>query len=96
MREFVVLVSGAAAASNGDGEVLLSPGAHFGERGLIDDTPHECSVSTRAPTRLLVFGPAAFRGMLDRIPSVGRKLLSEMVTELRTIDQESRSLRAVS
>lgn len=94
VREFIVLVSG--AASNGNGSVTLTPGAYFGEMGLIDGTAHAQTIQTESPTRLLVFSPGAFRGMLARIPSVGRKLLVEKVAELRRDNQESRSLRAVS
>jgi CRP/FNR family cyclic AMP-dependent transcriptional regulator len=94
VREFVVLVSG--AASNGNGSVSLTPGAYFGELGLVDGRPHAQTVQTQSPARLLVFSAGAFRGMLARIPSVGRRLLSGMVTELREAAQEPRSLRAVS
>lgn len=94
VREFVVVVRGTAVASNGAGAVTLAPGAYFGETGLIDDEAHARDVVTTTDARLLVFGAGAFRGMLDRIPSVGRKVMSGLVTELRA--QDSRSLRAVS
>lgn len=94
VREFIVLMSG--AASNGNGSVTLTPGAYFGEMGLIDGTAHTQTIQTESPIRLLVFSPGAFRGMLARIPSVGRKLLAEKVAELRSNNQAPRSLRAVS
>jgi CRP/FNR family cyclic AMP-dependent transcriptional regulator len=94
VREFVVLVRGSASAGNGS--VTLTPGAYFGEMGLIDGKPHAHTVRTSAPTRLLVFSAGAFRGMLTRIPSVGRQLLAGMVSELRETAQEPRRLRAVS
>lgn len=93
-REFIVIVRGTAA--NGDGTAVLGPGAYLGHMGLIDGRTHSRTVETLTSTRLLVFGAGAFRGMLDRIPVVGRKLLAEMVTQLRRADQPSRSLRAVS
>jgi CRP/FNR family cyclic AMP-dependent transcriptional regulator len=96
VREFVVLVRGTAAAADGEGHVLLAPGAYFGEMGLIDGRPHPRDVQTLTATRLLVFDARAFRGLLERIPSVGRKLLGEMVARLRVANQDSRSLRAVS
>jgi CRP-like cAMP-binding protein len=95
-REFVVLVRGTASSSDGDGSLTLAPGAFFGETGLIDGRPHGRTVETLTPARVLVFDSRAFRGMLHRLPAVGRKLLEEMVAQLRSIDQESRSLRAVS
>ena len=95
-REFVVLVGGAAAASKGESSVSLAPGSYFGDMGLIDGRPHASTIQARTQVRLLVFSPGAFRGMLHRIPAVGRKLLTEMVVQLRTVDQDPRSLRAVS
>lgn len=95
-REFVVVIHGAAVASDGRGDVILAPGAFFGEMGLLDGTPHACNVETLTPTRLLVFDARAFRGMLDRLPSVARTLLGELVQRLRVVDQDPRSLRAVS
>ena len=95
-KEFVVLVSGSASAFDGEASVCLAPGAYVGAAGLIDDSPHSMTVETIEPTRVLVFSPGAFRGMLHRIPSVGRKLLADKVTDLRKPDQAPRSLRAVS
>jgi CRP-like cAMP-binding protein len=96
VREFVVLVRGTASADGENGTVTLVPGAYFGATGLIDGKAHAHDVETQTPARLLVFGAGAFRGMLERIPSVGRKLLAGMVSELRAADYDSRSLRAVS
>ncbi len=95
-KEFVVLVRGSVAASNGSGSVSLAPGTYFGDEALIGDRPHSRTVTTQTQTRLLVFGPGAFRGMLHKVPSVGRKLLDRKVAYLRHSDQEPRSLRAVS
>ncbi len=95
VREFVVLVRGAASASNGHNGVSLVPGSHFGAVGLTDDGQHAQTIETTTPARLLVFGPGAFRGMLHRLPAVGRELLAAKVEPLQA-SQESRSLRAVS
>ncbi len=95
-REFVVLVSGGVEASDGGSSVSLTPGSYFGDLGLIDGRPYGRTIQTRSQARLLVFSPGAFRGMLHRIPAVSRKLLAELVTQLRTADQDSRNLRAVS
>lgn len=95
VREFVMLVRGVASASNGHEPVALAPGSHVGELGLCDDDTHQQTVEATTPVRLLVFGPGAFRGMLTRIPSVGRALLAPKVERLDR-PQEPRSLRAVS
>lgn len=95
-REFLLLVRGTVTASNGTGDVTLSPGAQLGAAELVRGGRHTRHVQTSTPVKLLVFGAPAFRGMLDRIPAVGRRLLQEIVTEIHPKDQTSRSLRAVS
>ena len=95
VREFVVLVRGTASASNGHDAIALAPGSHIGAVELTDDGLHGRTVEATTPVRLLVFGPRAFRGMLRRMPSVGRTLLAAKVEPLHR-DQEPRSLRAVS
>lgn len=94
VREFIVVVRG--VASSDDHAVALSPGAYVGHVGLLDPGRHGHTFRTDTATRLLVFSPGAFRGMIHRIPAVGRKVLAHVVTELRSDDQPSRSLRAVS
>lgn len=95
VREFVVLVRGVASASNGQHAVALAPGSHVGAVELTEDGVHSKTIESSTPVRLLVFGPGAYRGMLQRIPDVGRTLLAGKVEQLRR-DQEPRSLRAVS
>lgn len=94
-REFVVVVRGAVVATNGHGPAVYGPGSHFGEMGLVDGGSHSETVVTETPVRLLVFEARAFRGLLERAPSVSRKLLRELVHRVRA-DQSARSLRAVS
>jgi CRP-like cAMP-binding protein len=94
VREFVVLVDGTASMSNGHDDVLLAPGTHVGEREILDRSPAAGTVTARTRVRLLVFGAPQFRGMLDRLPGVGRRILAGTVSELCA--QEPRSLRAVS
>src|SRR5713101_5475957 len=71
-REFVVMVDGVASAADGDGELLLGPGAYYGEAELINDRPRTATISTRTDVRLLVFGVRAFRALMDRVPTVAR------------------------
>ena len=96
VREFIVVVDGACAAADGMGDVLLGRGSWYGEVGLLSDERHNATVETRSRARLLVFGVPAFRGLLDRAPTVRERLLRALSTRVREIDQESLSLRAVS
>lgn len=94
-REFVVVLDGQVAATNGVGPVLCGPGSHFGEMGLIDGGRQQESVVALTPVRLLVLDARAFRGMLERVPSVSRKLLRGLVDRVRGYEAP-RSLRVVS
>lgn len=94
-REFVVVLDGDVAATNGTGPVLRGPGSHFGEMGLVDGGPSDESVVALTAVRLLVFDARAFRGMLERVPSVSRKLLRELTDRVRGYEAP-RSLRVVS
>ncbi len=96
VREFMVVVDGVAAGANGDGSVVIGPGAYFGEMGLVDGRPHAMTITSMTQMRVLVFEARVFRGLLVKLPAVGRKLLEELVTRVRDADQELRSLRAVS
>ena len=95
VREFFVLVRGSASARSGHAPVALMPGSHVGAVDLCDDGRHARTIEATTQVRLLVFGLGAFRGLLRRMPSVGRTLLAPKVEPLRRV-QEPRSLRAVS
>lgn len=104
-REFAVVLDGVVAVTDHEGRRLCGAGFHFGHDALIDDGSATRTVRTTTPVRLLVFEPRAFRGLLERVPSVTRKLLRELVVEARAASersgvpagrQASRRLRAVS
>ena len=92
VREFIVVVEGAASSA----DVVYGPGSFFGELGLLDGRSHTMTIEAVADTRLLVFGPREFRALLQNVPSVARKLMRDLVTRVRVLDQDVRSLRAVS
>ena len=95
-REFVVVIDGVCSASDGYGEVILGPGSYWGSAGLLSGRPHGSTVRTRTGARLLVFGVGAFRGLIDRAPSVRDRLLLDLRGRVQQSDQEELSLRAVS
>jgi CRP-like cAMP-binding protein len=82
-REFIVVMEGVAASDDG---MAFTKGAHFGHIELIGDDVHEATVTALTDMRILVFGPGAFRGLLERAPSVARKLMRELVALLRAPD----------
>jgi cAMP-dependent protein kinase regulator len=91
-REFVVVIDGVACAQDGGGEVLLGPGAFWGETELLEDRPRSASITTRTDTRLLVFGVREFRAVVHRVAGVAERLLAAA----RSSDQDELRLRAVS
>ena len=95
-REFVVVIDGVCSVRADDDDVLLGPGSYYGEVGLMSDATQHGTLTTRTRTRALVFGVAAFRGLIHRAPAVRRILLRDLSERVRDVDQDVLSLRAVS
>jgi len=87
VREFMVIVDGAASADS----VVFGPGAYIGDLGT---SRHARSIETITDVKVLVFGLREFRGLLQRVPSVAKTMMRDIVVQLR--DQDERNLRAVS
>ncbi len=76
--EFAVVLSGTAAIEDSDGMSLLEPGSYFGQVELAGDTPHRSSIHMLTAGRLLVFEKRAFRLLIESVPSVAWKLMSDL------------------
>jgi len=81
-REFVVLVEGAAVVERG-GETLatLGPGDFLGEIALLTRSPRTATVTTTAPSRLLVLTDRAFRELTDLLPAVAARTWAATAAE---------------
>jgi len=86
IRELIVILDGVAS----DGTVVYGPGSTIGA-GLPDDRCHDTTIQAVTAVRVLVFGVAACRGLLNRVPAVRATLAASL-----PVPQESLSLRAVS
>ena len=84
-NEFVVVVDGLATASND--RIAFGPGSYFGHVGIAGHRPHDVTVEARTAVRAIVIERRAFLGMLERAPSVARKLLSDLATQIRVEDK---------
>jgi CRP-like cAMP-binding protein len=75
-RQFFVVIEGEVRVSQ-DGKKLPTRGGSefFGEISLVSGSPATATVETVAPTRALVIGPRQFRALLDRTPSIQRRVL---------------------
>ena len=85
-REFFVIVDGTAEVTRGNRKLrTLSDGDFFGEISLITKLPRTASVTTISPLRALVITDRSFRRMLDRSPSIQRKVLEALGERLDTV-----------
>jgi CRP/FNR family cyclic AMP-dependent transcriptional regulator len=75
-RQFFVLIDGSVDVTKG-GRQLPSRGGRefFGEISLVSGSPTTATVTTTSPTRALVIAPRHFRALLDRSPSIQRRVL---------------------
>jgi voltage-gated potassium channel len=77
--DFFVLVDGSAAVTvNGDEVGSLSPGDFFGEIAILGDGRRSATVTTTAPSRLLVMFGTEFRRLQQQYPDVASKIEATM------------------
>jgi CRP-like cAMP-binding protein len=78
-HEFVVIAEGAAEVERG-GRVLnrLGAGDFLGEIALVTGRPRTATVTTTAPSRLLVLGARDFRTLLRDLPGLQLKVLDAL------------------
>jgi CRP/FNR family cyclic AMP-dependent transcriptional regulator len=82
-HEFVVLVSGAAdVRRNGRRINTLRDGDFLGEISLVTGNPRSATVTTTAPSRLLVITASAFRRLMRESPSIQMKVLEAVASRL--------------
>lgn len=82
-REFVVIVEGAAEVrSKGRRINLLSGGDFLGELALVTERPRSATVTTTAPTRILLLTGRDFRTLMREVPSIQAKVLAAVAQRL--------------
>lgn len=84
---FVIVEGGAVVTIDGTEVARLGPGDHFGELSLLDGGPRTATVTTTAPTTVLVIGQREFAAVIDAVPELGRKLLESLARRLRDLDE---------
>jgi CRP/FNR family cyclic AMP-dependent transcriptional regulator len=85
--EFIVILEGEVDVII-DGHVVATLGAgdHVGEMALLDGSPRNASVVAKSPVRALLVGSREFRALVDKVPSLDRKLLISLTQRLRTVE----------
>lgn len=87
-REAFLLVAGEAAVRRDGQEIArVGPGEFVGELALLDHRPRTADVVTVGAARVLVFDPDAFEEMLDSAPGLTRRLLDQVSSRLRAVDE---------
>ena len=78
-REFLVVVDGTVRVTRKGRKLRdLGPGDFIGEIALVADVPRTATVTATSPVRLLVVTDRAFRGLLERTPTVSAKVLQSL------------------
>jgi CRP-like cAMP-binding protein len=85
--EFFVIADGTVSVER-DGRVVnqLGPGDHFGELALIADIPRTATVTTTAPSRLIVLGAREFKALRMDHPDIELCLLREVAARLASLE----------
>jgi CRP-like cAMP-binding protein len=88
--EFFLIVEGKASViRNGRKVATLGPGGYFGELALLDRRPRSASVVSETDMDVLVLSQRQFNGLLQSVPTIGRKLLAAMANRLREADAKA-------
>jgi CRP/FNR family transcriptional regulator, cyclic AMP receptor protein len=88
--EFFLIVDGKASVlRSGKKVATLGPGGYFGELALLDRRPRSASVVSETDMDVLVLSQRQFNGLLQSVPTIGRKLLAAMANRLREADAKA-------
>jgi CRP/FNR family cyclic AMP-dependent transcriptional regulator len=83
----LILEGEAHVLVGGRKRATLRAGDYFGEMSLLDGGPRSATVRASTPVRTLALTSWAFLPLLDKTPSIARKLLQEMSKRLRNIER---------
>ncbi len=89
-REFFLMVDGKARCLIGGNQVAeFGPGDFFGEMALLEHGPRHATVVSEGPSRVLVLDAREFSTLLEKSPSISRKMLSVLAERERADDLPS-------
>jgi len=86
-EDMMILVSGQVGVErNGERLNTLGPGDFFGEIALIDGGPRTATVTTEAPSRVLVLTHRDFHSLMDEFPEVAGQVLATLAHRIRRLE----------
>ena len=83
----LILEGKADVLVGGRKRATLGPGDYFGEMSLLDGGPRSATVKTATDVRTLALTSWAFLPLLDKMPSIARKMLVELSRRLRGLEK---------
>jgi CRP/FNR family cyclic AMP-dependent transcriptional regulator len=85
---FHLILEGEARVLVGEEEqAVLRAGDYFGEMSLLDGGPRSATVVAASPVHTLTLASWAFVPLVDKNPSIARKLLVELSRRLRNLER---------
>ena len=89
-EEFFLIVSGRVGVVRDGVRVrTMSDGDFLGEIALLDGRARSATVTTEAPTRLLVLAHREFDSLLERFPSIQAAVLRALAERVRQTEPEA-------
>ena len=83
----LILDGRADVVVGGRKRATLGPGDYFGEMSLLDGGPRSATVRTATRVRTLALTSWAFLPLLDKNPSIAKKMLVELSRRLRSLEK---------
>lgn len=85
--DLMIVVSGQVGVDRDGARVnQLGPGDFFGEIALIERGPRTATVTTEAPTRLLVVNHRDFHALMEEFPEVAAQVLLTLAHRIRGLE----------
>jgi CRP-like cAMP-binding protein len=89
-EEFFLIVSGRVGVVRDGVRVrTMSDGDFLGEIALLDGRARSATVTTEAPTRLLVLAHREFNSLLERFPAIQSAVLRALAERVRQTEPEA-------
>ena len=88
---FHLILEGKAVATTGDTKIGdFGPGDYFGEMSLLDGEPRSATVRAETDVLTLAISAWDFSSLIEKYPTIARKMLVEMSRRLRQADASLR------